>query len=93
MDAVQYIVEHPEFKHGEIRIGFTPDEEIGRGVAKFDVAKFDADYGYTMDGGEIGELEFENFNAAAATIKIQGRNVHPGYAKGKMKNAIYSMLE
>lgn len=93
MDAVQYIMTHPEFKHGEIRIGFTPDEEIGRGVAKFDVAKFDADYGYTMDGGEIGELEFENFNAAAATIRIQGRNVHPGYAKGKMLNAMRIAME
>ena len=93
MDAVQYIVTHPEFKHGEIRIGFTPDEEIGRGVAKFDVAKFDADYAYTMDGGDIGELEFENFNAAAATVHIQGRNVHPGYAKGKMKNAIRIGME
>ena len=88
MSAVQYIVEHPEFKHGPIRIGFTPDEEIGRGVAKFDVARFDATYAYTMDGGEVGELEFENFNAAAATVRIQGRNVHPGMAKGKMKNAI-----
>ena len=88
MDAVQYIMTHPEFKHGAIRIGFTPDEEIGRGVVKFDVEKFGADYAYTMDGGEAGELEFENFNAAAATIRIQGRNVHPGYAKGKMKNAI-----
>ena len=88
MDAVQYLVGHPEIKHGEIKIGFTPDEEIGRGVVKFDVKKFGADYAYTMDGGEIGELEFENFNAAAATIRIQGRNVHPGYAKGKMKNAI-----
>ena len=88
MDAVQYIKCHPEFKHGEIRIGFTPDEEIGRGVVKFDVPKFGADYAYTMDGGEIGELEFENFNAASAKIRIQGRNVHPGYAKGKMKNAI-----
>lgn len=93
MDAVQYMVTHPEFKHGEIRIGFTPDEEIGRGVAKFDVAKFDADYAYTMDGGDIGELEFENFNAAAATVHIQGRNVHPGYAKGKMKNAIRIGME
>ena len=93
MDAAQYICEHPEFKHGEIRIAFTPDEEIGRGVAKFDVEKFDADYGYTMDGGELGELEFENFNAAAATIKIQGRNVHPGYAKGKMLNAIRIAME
>ena len=88
MNAVQYIVEHPEFKHGPIKIGFTPDEEIGRGVVKFDVKKFGADYAYTMDGGEIGELEFENFNAASAKIHIQGRNVHPGYAKDKMKNAI-----
>ena len=88
MDAVQYIMAHPEFKHGPIRIGFTPDEEIGRGVVKFDVARFGADYAYTMDGGEIGELEFENFNAASAKIHIQGRNVHPGSAKGKMKNAI-----
>ena len=88
MDAVQYIVSHPEFKHGEIKVGFTPDEEIGRGVVKFDVARFGADYGYTMDGGEVGELEFENFNAASASIHIQGRNVHPGYAKGKMLNSI-----
>ena len=88
MDAVQYICAHPEFKHGPLCIGFTPDEEIGRGVVKFDVEKFGAAYAYTMDGGEVGELEFENFNAAAATIRIQGRNVHPGYAKGKMKNAI-----
>jgi len=93
MDAVQDIMAHPEFKHGEIRIGFTPDEEIGRGVVKFDVARFDADYAYTMDGGDIGELEFENFNAAAATIRIQGRNVHPGYAKGKMKNAMRIAIE
>ena len=93
MTAVQYIVEHPEFKHGELRIGFTPDEEIGRGVVKFDVARFDADYAYTMDGGDIGELEFENFNAAAATIHIQGRNVHPGYAKDKMINAIRVAME
>ena len=88
MTAVQFIVEHPEFKHGEIKIGFTPDEEIGRGVVKFDVERFGAEYAYTMDGGEIGELEFENFNAASARIHIQGRNVHPGYAKDKMKNAI-----
>ena len=88
MDAVQYIVEHPEFKHGPVKIGFTPDEEIGRGVVKFDVERFGAKYAYTMDGGEIGELEFENFNAASAKIHIQGRNVHPGTAKGKMKNAI-----
>ena len=88
MDAVQYIMAHPEFKHGPIRIGFTPDEEIGRGVVKFDVPKFDATYAYTMDGGEVGELEFENFNAASAKIHVQGCNVHPGYAKGKMRNAI-----
>ena len=93
MNAVQYMVEHPEFKHGEIRIGFTPDEEIGRGVVKFDVKKFGAEYAYTMDGGEVGELEFENFNAASAKIHIQGRNVHPGYAKGKMKNAILIGME
>lgn len=88
MNAVQYIVEHPEFKHGKICIGFTPDEEIGRGVVKFDVKKFGANYAYTIDGGEIGEIEFENFNASSAKIHIQGRNVHPGYAKNKMKNAI-----
>lgn len=93
MNAVEYIMTHPEFKHGPICIGFTPDEEIGRGVAKFDVARFGADYAYTIDGGEVGELEFENFNAAAATVTIQGRNVHPGYAKGKMKNAILIGME
>ena len=93
MNAVQYMVEHPEFKHGEIKIGFTPDEEIGRGVVKFDVKRFGAEYAYTMDGGEVGELEFENFNAASAKIHIQGRNVHPGYAKGKMKNAILIGME
>ena len=93
MDAVQYIMEHPEFKHGEIKIGFTPDEEIGRGVVKFNVEKFGAKYAYTMDGGQIGELEYENFNAAGATVKIQGRNIHPGYAKGKMLNAILIGME
>ncbi len=93
MNAVQYIMEHPEFKHGEIKIGFTPDEEIGRGVVKFDVKRFGAEYAYTMDGGEIGELEFENFNAASAKIHVQGRNVHPGYAKDKMKNAILIGME
>ena len=87
MDAVQYIVSHPEFPHGEIKIGFTPDEEIGRGVVKFDVPRFGADFAYTMDGGEVGELEYENFNAASAKVHIRGRNVHPGYAKGKMINA------
>lgn len=93
MDAVQYIVEHPEFKHGDICIGFTPDEEIGRGVVKFDVKKFGARYAYTMDGGAIGELEYENFNAASACVRIQGRNLHPGYAKGKMLNAILIGME
>lgn len=93
MDAVQYIIEHPEFKHGKICIGFTPDEEIGRGVVKFDVEKFGADYAYTMDGGAVGELEYENFNAASASVKIQGSNLHPGYAKGKMKNAILIGME
>lgn len=93
MNAVQYIVEHPEFKHGDIKIGFTPDEEIGRGVVKFDVKKFGAEYAYTMDGGQIGELEYENFNAAGATVRIQGCNVHPGTAKGKMKNAILIGME
>ena len=93
MNAVEYLVEHPEVKHPEVKIGFTPDEEIGRGVVKFDVARFGADYAYTMDGGATGELEFENFNAAAATVKIQGRNIHPGYAKGKMKNAMLIGME
>ena len=93
MNAVQYIIDHPEFKHGEIKIGFTPDEEIGRGVVKFDVEKFGARYAYTMDGGAVGELEYENFNAAGATVKIQGRNIHPGYAKGKMLNAILIGME
>ncbi len=93
MDAVQYIVEHPEFKHGEIKIGFTPDEEIGRGVVKFDVSRFGAKYAYTLDGGAVGELEYENFNAAGATIRIQGCNVHPGTAKDKMKNAILIGME
>ena len=93
MNAVQYIMEHPEFKHGKVCIGFTPDEEIGRGVVKFDVKKFGAKYAYTMDGGAVGELEYENFNAAAATVTIHGLNIHPGYAKGKMKNAILIGME
>lgn len=88
MSAAEYITEHPEFRHGEIKIGFTPDEEIGRGVDRFDVKKFGAEYAYTMDGGAIGELEYENFNAASAKLHIQGRNIHPGYAKDKMLNAI-----
>ena len=93
MYAAQYMVEHPGFKHGEIKIGFTPDEEIGRGVAKFDVKKFGAKYAYTIDGGEIGELEYENFNAAAARIHIQGSNIHPGYGKDKMVNSMLIAME
>ncbi len=93
MTAAEYLIAHPEIKHGKIRIGFTPDEEIGRGVDFFDVAAFGADYAYTMDGGFEGELEFENFNAASAKIAIQGRNVHPGYAKNKMINAIQVAFE
>jgi tripeptide aminopeptidase len=93
MYAAQYMMEHPEFKHGEIKIGFTPDEEIGRGVAKFDVKKFGAKYAYTIDGGEIGELEYENFNAAAARIHIQGSNIHPGYGKDKMVNSMLIAME
>lgn len=88
MTAAEYLLTHPEVKHGKIRIGFTPDEEVGRGVDFFDVAAFGADFAYTVDGGMEGELEYENFNAASARIDIQGRNVHPGYAKGKMINAI-----
>ncbi len=87
--AIQYLQEHPEIKHGKIRIAFTPDEEIGMGASKFDVQAFGCDWAYTMDGGEIGELEYENFNAAAATVIFKGRNVHPGYAKNKMVNAMH----
>lgn len=88
VSAVVYLQEHPEIKHGKIRIGFNPDEEIGEGAHKFDVQKFGCEWAYTMDGGEVGELEFENFNAAAAKIIFKGRNVHPGYAKHKMINSI-----
>ncbi len=88
MTAAEYLMAHPEIKHGKIRIGFTPDEEVGRGVDHFDVKAFGADFAYTVDGGFEGELEYENFNAAGAKIEIQGRNVHPGYAKDKMINAI-----
>ena len=88
ISAIAYLKEHPEIKHGKIRIGFNPDEEIGEGAHKFDVEKFDCEWAYTMDGGEIGELEFENFNAASAKIVFKGRNVHPGYAKNKMINSI-----
>ena len=93
MTAAEYLLAHPELRHGKIRIGFTPDEEIGRGVDFFDVKAFGADFAYTMDGGFEGELEYENFNAASAKIEIQGRNVHPGYAKDKMINAIQVACE
>ena len=86
--AVAYLKEHPEIKHGKIRVGFNPDEEIGLGAHKFDVEKFGCDFAYTMDGGEVGELEFENFNAAGAKVTVKGRNVHPGYAKNKMINSL-----
>ena len=89
VSAMEYLIQHPEIKHGPIKVGFTPDEEIGRGAHKFDVKKFAADWAYTMDGSQIGELEYENFNAAAALIKVNGKIVHPGYAKGKMINSIY----
>ncbi len=89
VSAMEYLVQHPEIKHGKIRVGFTPDEEIGRGAHKFDVKKFDADWAYTMDGSQVGELEYENFNAAGAVVSIKGKIVHPGYAKGKMVNSMY----
>ena len=86
--AVDYLRQHPEIRHGDIRIAFNPDEEIGQGAHKFDVARFAADWAYTMDGGEVGELEYENFNAAVAKVVFKGRNVHPGYAKHKMINSM-----
>lgn len=88
MSAMDYLIQHPEIKHGKIRVGFTPDEEIGRGAHKFDVEKFGCDWAYTMDGSQIGELEYENFNAAGAKITFKGKSVHPGYAKGKMINSM-----
>lgn len=93
MDAIQYLVNHPEIKHGDIKIGFTPDEEIGRGADLFDVKGFGADFAYTMDGGPIGELEYENFNAATAIVKIQGKNVHPGSSKNTMINSVKIGME
>lgn len=87
VSAMEYLIQHPEIKHGKIRICFTPDEEIGRGAHHFDVEKFGADWAYTMDGSQIGELEYENFNAAKAIVTVQGKSVHPGYAKGKMINS------
>lgn len=89
MEAVTYLINNPHIEHGSIKIGFTPDEEIGRGAHKFDVGKFGAEWAYTMDGSQIGELEYENFNAAGAKVTIQGKSVHPGYAKGKMRNSLY----
>ncbi len=89
ISAMEYLVNHPEIKHGPIRVGFTPDEEIGRGAHKFDVEKFGADWAYTMDGSQVGELEYENFNAAGAVVSVKGKIVHPGYAKGKMVNSMY----
>ncbi|MCL4130351.1 UNVERIFIED_CONTAM: hypothetical protein GTU68_066578 [Idotea baltica] len=86
--AMEFLIQHPEIKHGEIRIGFTPDEEVGKGAHLFDVEKFGAEWAYTMDGSQIGELEYENFNAASAKVTITGKIVHPGYAKGKMVNSI-----
>ncbi len=93
ISAMQYLIKHPEIKHGKIRIGFTPDEEIGRGAHKFDVEKFGAEWAYTMDGSQIGELEYENFNAAGAKVTVKGKIVHPGYAKNKMINSMYIATE
>src|SRR3954464_8426869 len=93
MTAMHYLVNHPEIKHGKIRVAFTPDEEIGRGPHKFDVAAFNASFAYTVDGGPLGELEYESFNAAAAKITIKGTNIHPGSAKNKMINSIKIGME
>ncbi len=93
VSAMEYLIGHPEIKHGEIKVGFTPDEEIGRGAHKFDVKKFGADWAYTIDGSQVGELEYENFNAAGAVVTVQGKIVHPGYAKGKMVNSMYIATE
>ncbi len=88
VSAMEYLINHPEIKHGKVRVGFTPDEEIGQGADHFDVPKFGAEWGYTMDGSQIGELEYENFNAASAKVILRGLNVHPGYAKDKLKNSM-----
>jgi tripeptide aminopeptidase len=93
MTAMDYLIRHPEIKHGRIRVAFTPDEEIGRGPHRFDVKAFDAAYAYTMDGGPLGELEYESFNAAAVKITFKGKNVHPGTAKGKMVNSAKLAME
>ena len=88
VSAMEYLIQNPQIKHGEIKVGFTPDEEIGRGAHKFDVKSFNADWAYTMDGSQIGELEYENFNAASAVVRVKGKIVHPGYAKGKLINSM-----
>ena len=93
VSAMEYLIQNPEIKHGTIKVGFTPDEEIGRGAHKFDVEKFGADWAYTMDGSQVGELEYENFNAAGAVVTVKGKSVHPGYAKGKMVNSMYIATE
>ncbi|AJR03828.1 peptidase T [Siansivirga zeaxanthinifaciens] len=93
ISAMEYLIKNPQIKHGNIRVGFTPDEEIGRGAHKFDVEKFGAEWAYTMDGSQIGELEYENFNAAGAVVTVKGKIVHPGYAKGKMINSMYIAQE
>jgi len=93
ISAMEYLINHPEIKHGTLKVGFTPDEEIGRGAHKFDVDKFGADWAYTIDGSQVGELEYENFNAAGAKVKVNGKIVHPGYAKGKMVNSMYYATE
>ncbi|WP_452598149.1 peptidase T [Pontimicrobium sp. MEBiC01747] len=93
ISAMEHLINNPDIKHGTIKVGFTPDEEIGRGAHKFDVEKFGADWAYTMDGSQIGELEYENFNAAGAKVRIKGKIVHPGYAKGKMVNSMYIATE
>ncbi|MCE5345045.1 MAG: peptidase T [Bacteroidales bacterium] len=93
MTAMDFLINHPAIKHGAVRVAFTPDEEIGRGADKFDVKKFNADFAYTVDGGELGEIEYENFNAAKAKVSIQGLNVHPGTAKNKMKNSMLIAME
>ena len=93
ISAMEYLIKNPQIKHGPIKVGFTPDEEIGRGAHKFDVEKFGAEWAYTMDGSQVGELEYENFNAAGAKIKVKGKIVHPGYAKGKMVNSMYYASE
>ncbi|KJD31340.1 peptidase T [Tamlana nanhaiensis] len=93
VSAMEYLIQHPEIKHGTIKVGFTPDEEIGRGAHKFDVEKFGADWAYTMDGSQIGELEYENFNAAGAVVTVKGKSVHPGYAKDKLVNSMYIAQE